>query len=222
MQTFFKEHKKVAIALLSGIFLILVLVIIIFITSQENDGVEGTDSRAFEASQKEDQKAIEASPTLQIINSLPITSQDPPYTIAYQLDRDETGNYTVKLILNAFSASARDAMLSRLLSESFNGHDPLQYDLVLENYFDPFSSFSLTDLAEGKLPTNFTKGALTKIDGSDYSVQIFKHTLYDGSTNTYRAVYQNGEPKTLPKLIFTYAELSFLEPSQVKSLNSIK
>lgn len=219
LQTFFKEHKVVAFSLLAGLLLIIAIVVIIITTTNDNDGVPGTDSSAVDASMKQDQEVLKNFP---ITSSLPIISKDPAYTISYQLDRDDAGNYSLRLVLNAFAASARNAMIKRFLEENFGKEDPLTYDLILENYFNPFTNYSLDDLASNNLPTNITKGNLYQFGDSPYTVQIFTHTLYDGSTNTYRAIYENGQPKIKPQLLFTYKDLPFLDQSQVKSLNSLE
>ena len=220
LQTFFKEHKSVAFATLAGLLLLILAVfVVIFTTPNDNDGIEGTDSKIFDASAQEDQKALS---NFKIASYLPITSKDPAYTITYQLNRDDAGNYTFQLILNAFSASARDAMVKRLLTESFGAEDPLTYDIVLENYYNPFSNLSFDDLKNNQLPTNITKANLYNFGDTSYTVQTFTHTLYDGSTNTYRAIYEDGQPKTLPQLFFTYAELPFLSQADVKSLNTLE
>lgn len=220
LRTFFKEHKTVAFSTLAGLLLVILIIVVIFTTSSSNDGVPGTDSSSAEASLQQDQQALQNYP---ITSYLPIISKDPAYTISYQLDRDDTGNYSLQLVLNAFAASARDTMVERLLTESFGSEDPLHYTFIIENYRSPFASSSLDDLAAGHLPANFTKGDLYQLGGdSPYTVQIFHHTLYDGSVNTYRAIYENGQPKTLPQLFFTYADLPFLTESEVRSLNSLK
>ncbi|MBR3594766.1 hypothetical protein IKL45_00805 [Candidatus Saccharibacteria bacterium] len=219
LQTFFKEHKVVAFSILAGFLLIIAIIVVIFTTTNDNDGVLGTDSSAVDASMKQDQEALKNFP---ITSSLPIISKDPAYTISYQLDRDDAGNYSLQLVLNAFAASARNAMIKRFLEENFGKEDPLTYDLILENYFNPFTNYSLDDLASNNLPTNITKGNLYQFGDSPYTVQIFTHTLYDGSTNTYRAIYENGQSKTKPQLLFTYKDLPFLDQSQVKSLNSLE
>ena len=220
LRTFFREHKVVAFSLLAGLLLlILVLVVVKITTINDDDGVPGTDSRAVDASMKQDQEALK---NFKISAYLPIISKDPAYTISYQLNQDDSENYTFTLILNAFAASARDAMIQRLLQENFGSEDPLTYDIKLENYYNPFTNYSLDDLATSHLPANFTKGDLYRLgDDSPYTVQIFHHTLYDGSVNTYRAIYENDQPKTMPQLLFTYAELPFLSQSDVKSLNSL-
>ncbi|MBR2586972.1 hypothetical protein IKE71_01200 [Candidatus Saccharibacteria bacterium] len=222
LKTFYKEHRLAFFSLLSGALLILILIVVIFTTLREDDGVLGTDSRSADLSLAEDQKALQATEAFKISAYLPITSADPAYKISYLLDRDETGNYSFKLSLNAFTASARTPMIERLLSESFGSYDPLDYEIVLENYRNPFANFSLDDLKSGRLPTNFKTGNLYKFGDSKYTVQTLTHTLYDGSTNTYRYVLENGEPKTLPQLFFTYKDLDFLEKSIVKSINALE
>lgn len=221
LKTFFKEHRAVALSILAGLFLlILVLVVVKITTTNDDDGIPGTDSCAVDTSMKQDQEALK---NFKIAAYLPLISKDPAYTISYQLDKDDSGNYTFTLILNAFAASARDAMVQRLLQENFGSEDPLTYDITLENYYYPFTNYSLDDLANNHLPANFTKGDIYRLgDDSPYTVQIFHHTLYDGSVNTYRAIYENDQPKTLPKLFFTYSDLPFLSQSDVKSLNSLE
>lgn len=222
LKTFFKDHTVLALTLLGGLLIIIVLIVVIFTTLNDDDGIEGTNSRPFEASIVEDQKALQSTAAYQISDYLPLTSADPAYTISYQLDRDDAGNYTFCLVLNAFSASARDAMVKRLLSENFGSHDPLDYEIVLENYYNPFSNTSLADLKSANLPANIQKSNLYSFGDSSYTVQTYTHTLYDGSINTYRAVFENNEPKTIPQLFFTYKELDFLDRSTVKSLNSLE
>lgn len=219
-RTFFAEHKITALSIIIAIFLITIIIVVIFTTINNNDGVTGTDSTSYDNSLKDDQKALANFP---IANYLPITASDSTYTISYQLDKTETGNYHFQLVLNAFAASARDAMIARLLSENFNSDDPLKYNITLENYYNPFTNYSLNDLATDTLPPNFTKGDTYKFgNDSTYTVQIFHHNLYNGSINTYRAIYENNQPKTMPQLIFTYQELPFLTESEVKSLNTLQ
>ena len=220
LQTFFTEHKATALSILAAIFLIIFIIVVIFTTTNDNDGVIGTDSTSYDDSLKDDQKALANFP---IAKYLPITAQDSTYTISYLLDNDSAGNYSLSLVLNAFAASARDAMIARLLSENFNSDDPLKYNITLENYYNPFTNYSLDDLATDTLPPNFTKGDTYKFgNDSTYTVQIFHHNLYNGSINTYRAIYENNQPKTMPQLIFTYQELPFLTESEVKSLNTLQ
>lgn len=222
LKTFLKDHTALAVAIILSLLIVIGLIVTIFVINNDNDGVEGTDSRAAEASILEDQKALKETDAFKISAYLPIKSADPAYTISYKLDRDDAGNYSFKLTLNAFSASARDAMVKRLLNENFGKYDPLNYEIELENYYNPFTSFTLADLKSGNLPQGFTKKDLYSFGDSNYTAQTLTHTLYDGSTNTYRVVYENGEPKTLPKLFFTYSDLPFLDHSTVKSLNSLE
>lgn len=222
LKAFVKNHTALAVAILIGILLIIGLIITIVFMNNDNDGVEGTNSRDVEASLKEDLKALEQTDAFKISSYLPLKSADPAYTISYQLDKDDAGNYSFKLTLNAFSASARDPMVKRLLSENFGTYDPLNYEIVLENYYNPFTSFTLADLKSSNLPQGFTKTNLYSFGDSNITVQILTHTLYDGSVNTYRYVLENGEPKTLPQLFFTYADLPFLDQSTVKSLNNLE
>ncbi len=221
LKTFFTEHKPLATAISVAIVIILILIVVIFTTIHSDDGTENTDSRAAEASIEADQKALQETEAFGISAYLPIVSADPAYTISYTLDRDDAGNYTFHLTLSALSASARDAMVSRLLSTDFGSFDPLSYDLEILNYYNPFSTFTLENLASGELPAGFSKSSLYKFGDSPYTVQTLTHTLYDGSTNTYRYILENGQPKTLPKLLFTYKELDFLDQSTVKSLNTL-
>ena len=217
--TFLKEHRLAALITLGALIIIALIIVVIFTTSSDNDGVEGTDSRNFEAAQQKDAEALK---NYKISNFLPITSKDPAYTISYRLDQDPAGNYSFAITLNAFSASARDAMVKRLLSENFGGEDPLNYQIIIENYRNPFTGFSLTDLNQGTLPANLEKTSLYKFGDSPYTVQTYTHTLYDDSKNTYRAVLENGELKTIPQLIFTYADLPYLDHTTVKSLNALE
>ena len=222
LKTFVKDHTALAVAILVGFLIILGLILAIVIMNNDNDGVEGTDSRAAETSIREDQKALAETDAFKISEYLPIKSADPAYTISYKLDKDDAGNYSFKLTLNAFSASARDAMVKRLLTENFGKYDPLDYEIILENYYNPFSSFTLDDLKSSNLPQGFAKNNLYSFGDSNLAVQTLIHTLYDGSINTYRYVLENGEPKTLPQLFYTYAELPFLDHSTVKSLNNLE
>ncbi len=222
LKTFVKDHTALAVAILVGFLIILGLILAIVIMNNDNDGVKGTDSRAAETSIREDQKALAETDAFKISEYLPIKSADPTYTISYKLDKDDAGNYSFKLTLNAFSASARDAMVKRLLTENFGKYDPLDYEIILENYYSPFSSFTLGDLKSGNLPQGFAKNNLYSFGDSNLAVQTLIHTLYDGSINTYRYVLENGEPKTLPQLFYTYAELPFLDHSTVKSLNNLE
>ncbi len=220
LRVFYAEHKLLAISLTAIIIILLIVIAIITLNSGDNDGVMGDDSRAVEASIKEDQKALERFP---ITNYLPIISKDPAYTISYILDKnEESSEYSIKLSLSAFSASAREAMVKRFLSEDFGGADPLTFDIIIENYYNPFTSYSLDDIKSGELPENFTKNNLYVFGDSTYTVQTLTHTLYDGSTNTYRYVLENGEPKTIPALFYTYKDLPFLSESQVVSLNTLE
>lgn len=218
IHVFFKEHKKVALILLAVVVIVALIIAIVFVSREEDDGIPGDSSKPVMASMTEDLKALK---NYKIADFLPISSADPAYTISYLLDRDDSGNYSFRLVLNAFAASARDDCVKRLLSENFGGEDPLKYEIEIENYYNPFTNYSLNELAEGSLPTNFQKSTLSSIENTPYSVQVLKHTLYDGSTNTYRYVLENNQPKTLPKLFFTYSELPFLSEDQVKALNQL-
>ncbi|MBR2695303.1 hypothetical protein IKE86_00070 [Candidatus Saccharibacteria bacterium] len=221
-QTFFHEHKPLALALLGGIVIIIILIVVIFTTSSSNDGVTGDNSSPYLDSVAADEKALKETDAFQITKYLPITSADPSYNISYSLDKDNAGNYSLSLTLNAFSASARDAMIKRLLSEDFGKYDPLDYKITLENYYNPFTNSTLSDLKAENYPTNITKGSLYSFGDSNITVQTLIHTLYDGSTNTYRFVLENGEPKVKPQLFFTYADLPSLDHSTVKSLNTLE
>ena len=222
LKTFFKEHTVLAVSLLLGFLLIISIVIAIVIANNNSDGVVGTNSRDYEASVAEDQKAINQTDAFKIINYLPLTSSDPSYEISYLLEKDSAGNYSLKLTLNAFSAFARDAMVKRLLTENFGDFDPLDYELVLENYYNPFTNSTLDDLKAGNYPPGFAKSNLYSFGDTNYKVQTLTHTLYDGSTNTYRFILENDEPKTKPQLLFTYKDLDFLDKSIVKSLNNLE
>lgn len=220
IKVLFTEHKPLAIGLIAGIIVIIILLVLILLNSPDNDGVEGDDSRFAEKSMLEDQKAFDSFP---ITHFLPIVSKDPAYTISYILEKDDdSSTYTLKLSLSAFSASAREAMVKRFISEDFGEEDPLKYEVVLENYYNPFTPYTLDDLKDGDYPDGFSKNNLYAFGDSSYTVQTLTHTLYDGSANTYRYILENGEPKTMPKLFFTYSELPFLSESQVSSLNSLE
>ncbi len=219
LKVFFTEHKRTALALIIGFVIILAIIIILLvINKREDDGIPGDNSKPFETAALEDLKALK---NYKIADYLPITSSDPAYTISYQLDRDDSNNYSLKLVLNAFAASARDACVTRLLTGNFGGEDPLKYEVVIENYYNPFTNHSLEDLVNN-LPTNIQNSRLYSIDGTDYQVQTLTHTLYDGSTNTYRYILENHQPKTMPQLFYTYSELPFLSEEQVKDLNQLK
>lgn len=215
LKTFTTEHKKPA--LFVGVFLLIIILAVvgfILLSPRESDGSPGTDSSAADASMKEDAAALK---NYKIASYLPIISKDPAYTISYHLDRDDAGNYSLKLVLNAFSASARTDMIKRLLNENFGGEDPLNYKIELENYYNPFTNVDFNNL-----PDNLTKGELYKFGDSTYTAQIFYHTLYDGSKNVYRVILENGKPKTALKLFFTYEELPFLDSSVIRSINNLE
>lgn len=220
LKTFYVEHKPLAIGLVLGIIILLIVLGILLLNTGDNDGVPGDDSKAADASLLEDQKALKNFP---ITDHLPIISKDPAYTISYILDKNtETSEYSIKLSLSAFSASAREAMVKRFLSEDFENNDPLSFDIVIENYYNPFTAFTIEDIKSGELPENFTKNNLYAFGDSPYTVQTLTHTLYDGSTNTYRYILENGEPKTMPALFYTYKDVPFLSESQVSSLNTLE
>jgi len=221
IKTFFREHRPLAIALTSGIVLILIIVtiIIVIITHPEDDGVEGSDSTSFDSSLNDDYKALSNNQEFGISKYLPIISTSPSYKITYDLSVDETGNYNFKLVLSAYSASARGPMLKRLLSENLGGFDPLEYEIELTNYYNPFTNYSIEDIEANTLPSNMEKQNLYTYDDFEYSVQTIVHTIYDGTTNTYRYLLKNGKPITTPQLFFTYQDLPFIDKSLVKSLN---
>ncbi|MBR3320148.1 hypothetical protein IKG20_02485 [Candidatus Saccharibacteria bacterium] len=222
IKTFYKEHRSIAIGLILGILAIIILIIVITISSSDNDGVEGTDSRDYSASTDADLKAIKDNESFGIANMLPISSADPSYQISYLLTTDETGNYSFRLTLSALSASGREAMVKQFLTTNFSPYDPLDYEIDILNYYNPFTPFSLEDISDGNFPENFSKGTLYHFGDSPYTAQTLIHTLYDGSTNTYRYVLKDGKPIIMPKLFFTYKELSFLDKSDVRSINALE
>ena len=222
LSNFYREHKSTFFLVLGGLLIIILLVVVIVTTTSTDDGVEGTSSKDYESSLAADEKALKNTPEFKIAEYLPITNQDPAYTISYDLSVDETGNYSLKLTLDAFSASARDAMVKRLLNEDFGGLNPLSYEIELLNYYNPFTNVYLEDLKSESYPANVKKGSLYKFGDSTYTVQTLIHTLYDGSTNNYRYVLENGEPKTKPQLFFTYSDLPYLNSATVRSLNALE
>ena len=222
LKTLFKEHKAVFLIGI-GIIVIAILVIsIILANSSTDDGVEGDDSKNYDASLAEDQKALSQNEAFKISSYLPIVSKSPSYEISYLLETDEEGNYSFRLTLYSLSASSRTIMINRLLSENFGKYDPLDYPIKILNYYNPFNGYTLNDLKNNNLPTNITNSNLYTFDNSPYSVRTLTHPLYDGTTNTYRYVLENNEPKSMPQLIFTYGELPYLDHDMVKSLNSLE
>ena len=223
LKTFYHEHKLAFFALLGGLLLIIALIIVIIIANADyNDGVIGDSSKEYDTSVSDDQKALQDTESFKISKYLPIISADPSYKISYQLSRDEEEKYHFSLLLTAFSASAREPMIKRLLSEKFGTYDPLDYKIEITNYYNPFTDYSLDDLISGNLPSNMTKTNSYSFENSPYSVQVITHTLYDGAINTYRYVLKDGEPITMPSLLFTYQDLSFLSKEAVKTLNSLE
>ena len=225
MQTvklFLRKHLILSISLVGLLTILLIILLINIFTSSENDSIEGDNSKEYDASLMADQKALSENDAFQISNYLPIISESPPYQISYLLDTTAEGNYTFKLTLSALSASARDTMITRLLTENFGKYDPLNYQIELLNYYNPFTNYTLDDLKSNNLPSGFVKSNLYSFGDSPYTVQTLTHTLYDGSTNTYRFVLENNEPKTMPKLFYTYSDLSFLDQQMVRSLNSLQ
>ena len=221
IKDFFLNHKLISLVAL-GVLIVLIIVLIILSIPSDKDGVEGDSSQEYDASLQADQRALSTTDAFKISEYLPIISTDPSYQISYLLDSDESGNYTFSLTLSALSASARDAMIFRFLTEDFGKYDPLDYNIQILNYYNPFTNYSLEDLKSNHLPNNIVSASLYSFDGTPYSVRTLTHMLYDGSTNTYRYVLESGEPKTMPQLIFTYSELPFLDHELVKSLNSLK
>ena len=209
---------------LIGLCLLLVITIIIVIsaTSADNDGIEGDSSRDYDSSLSTDQHALSNIEAFKISSFLPIVSADPSYQISYLLDNDTEGNYTFRLTLSSLSASGRTAMIKRLLSEDFGEYDPLNYDIELLNYYNPFTEYSLDDLKTNHLPPNIEKSELYSFGDSPYSVRTLIHTLYDGSTNVYRYVLENDEPKSMPRLFFTYSDLPYLDHQMVRSINTLE
>lgn len=222
LKTFWHEHKLLALGLLAGLFILALVIAIVVIFTTPDDGIVGDNSESFDASLTADQQVLTTTPEFGISSYLPITSLSPSYQITYRLTQAEAGNYQFRLILSPYSASSRDACVRRLLTEDFGRYDPLSYDIEITNYVSPFRSLSLADLQAGQLPQGITKSNLYQFGDSPYTVQLYTHTLYDGSTNTYRAVLENDQLKTKPQLFFTYANLPFLDQAQVQSLNTLE
>ena len=222
LKTLFARHKPLFLAGLCILIAVIIIIIITLVTSSDNDNLEGDDSRNYDASLTADQQALSSNEAFKISNFLPITSADPSYQISYLLDSDTEGNYTFRLTLSALSASGRTAMIKRLLSEDFDKYDPLDYDIEILNYYNPFTNYSLDDLKTGHLPPNFEYSELYGFGDSPYSVRTLTHTLYDGSTNIYRYILENGEPKSMPQLFFTYADLPYLDHQIVRSINTLE
>ncbi|MBR5389247.1 hypothetical protein IK146_01665 [Candidatus Saccharibacteria bacterium] len=222
IKSLFQKHKLLSFVVVGLLIIVVLAVIVSIATSSENDGIEGDSSREYDASLAADQKALSENEAFKISDYLPIISESPSYQISYLLDTDSMGDYTFKLTLSALSASSRDTMVTRLLTENFGKYDPLDYEIELLNYYNPFTGYSLEDLKSNNLPSGFTKSNLYAFGESPYTVQTLTHSLYDGSTNTYRFILENGEPKTMPKLFYTYSDLSFLDQQMVRSLNSLQ
>jgi len=216
LASFLKTYKLPLIIFI--ILLILAIIVVIFTTSYD-DGIPGDDSKAFEDSVTADQAFLEEN--YGIYTYLPITSADPSYTISYALDNKE-GNYSFAITLTAFSASAREPMVAAFLSTNFGAFDPLSYNIRIENYYNPLSSLTpgLSEQAfTSSLPGNFSVTSSSTI--GNYHILVLTHTLYDGSTNTYRAVFENDSLLSSPKLFYSYSDLSSLDPSTVRSINSL-
>ena len=211
--TLLKKYKLPLLILAA--LLVLTLIVVIFTTSSPEDGVTGDDSHLFDNSLSSDLKVLEEN--YGIYSYLPLTSEDPSYIISYSLDNKE-GNYSFALTLNAFSASAREKMVSDLLSADFGSFDPLDYDIILENYYNPLSSLELSSLLNS-LPENFSVSKTYKL--GNYEIYTLLHHLYDGSINTYRAVLKDGVPLLTPALFYNYSSLPFLDHASVRSINSL-
>lgn len=221
-KTFITEHKPLFLLGLGVLAVVVIFVTITIATSSDNDGIAGDDSRDYDASLTADQHALSTVEAFKISNFLPIVSADPSYQISYVLDTDEGGNYTFRLTLSALAASGRPAMIKRLLSEDFDKYDPLDYDIELLNYYNPFANYSLDDLKSGHLPPNIEYSESYSFGDSPYTARTLVHTLYDGSKNIYRYVLENGEPKSMPQLFFTYADLPYLDHQTVRSINALE
>ena len=221
LKTLINEHKPLFFVGLI-ILLIVIVIIIVAVFSQDNDGVEGDDSRDYDASLTADQQALSTIDELKISNFLPIISTDPSYQISYILDTNEEGNYTLRLTLSSLSASGRPAMIKRLLTEDFDKYDPLDYEIEILNYYNPFTDYSLDDLKSDHLPPNIENGEAYNFGDSPYSARTLIHTLYDGSKNIYRYILEDGEPKSMPQLLFTYADLPYLDHQMVRSIDTLE
>lgn len=221
LKTLINEHKPL---FLVGFIVLLVVIIITVVTisSQDSDGVEGDSSKDYDASLVADQRALSTIEEFKISSFLPIVSADPSYQISYILDTNEEGNYTFHLTLSALSASGRPAMIKRLLTEDFDKYDPLDYDIEILNYYNPFTDYSLDDLKSGHLPPNIESGETYNFGDSPYSARTLIHTLYDGSKNIYRYILEDGEPKSMPQLLFTYADLPYLDHQTIRSINTLE
>ena len=221
LKTLIDEHKPLFFIALGTIVMIIIIIVIVAL-SQDNDGIDGDDSRDYDSSLVADQRALSTTESFKISNFLPIVSSDPSYQISYVLGVNEEGNYTFHLTLSALSASGRPAMIKRLLSEDFDKYDPLDYDIEILNYYNPFTGYSLDDLKLGHLPPNIENSESYGFGDSPYSTRTLIHTLYDGSKNIYRYVLENGEPKSMPQLFFTYADLPYLDHETVRSINALE
>ena len=180
VKPFLASHKPLVL-IIASITIIAVLLILLSTTNTDEDGVEGDSSKAYDASIIADEREISETDAFKITNYLPIISESPSYKISYLLETDEKGKYGLSLTLSALSASARSAMVSRLLTESFGKYDPLDYPIRILNYYNPFSEYSLDDLKTNNLPTNIVNSNLYTFEDSPYSVRTLTHTLYDGS-----------------------------------------
>ena len=213
------NHKLATLLTIFGFIIVILLVVIFIVSASPNDGSGGDDSRSFDDSLKLDQEALSSVEEFGISSYLPIISLSPSYQITYNLSKDPEGSYQFALVLNAYSASARGPMLSRLLTEDFGAFDPLSYKIEFENYYNPFTNYTIDNLTANHLPPNITPSSSYAFGDSPYTVQTYTHTLYDGSTNTYRVVFKNGAPTSLPQLLFTYEDLPFLDHDTIKSIN---
>ncbi|MBQ7802652.1 hypothetical protein IJ380_02215 [Candidatus Saccharibacteria bacterium] len=213
--------KKYQLPLFLGTFILILLVIaVIFttITGSPDYGVDSDDSKIFDASIKADEEILKEK--FGIYKFFPIESLDPSFKLGYDLSFNEkTGNYEFCLVIDAFSASAREDAVKTLLSSDFGEYDALDYEIFLKNYVNPLASLELSSLLEN-LPENFSiSGSKDFEDG--VSVKLLSHSLYDGSKNTYRAVFKNEKLLSTPKLVYSYSDLPELPHALIKEINSI-
>lgn len=217
--------KKYRLPIILGIIILVLGITVLVVTSILNNpdrDVPSDSSAIFEASIESDEKAL--NDRFGIYKYLPIESTDPSFKISYDLSFDEEKNdYIFRIVLDAFSAAAREDAVKTLLSSDFGEFDPLDYEIYIKNYVNPLANLSL-DSSFSNLPGNFSVKE-TKILSDSVRVTTLTHTLYDGNTNTYRFVEKkSGDSWTAaasPALIYSYSDLSDFSHALIKEINSI-
>ena len=216
IKTIFKAHKLPLLTLFIIFIIFITVVIFTTISQRQAEDAEGfDDSRAFEYSINADQYYL--SKNYGIFAYLPITSVDPSFTIFYDFDGEH-----FSLTINAFTASARSNAIKTLLSTNFGPYDPLDYPIIIENYFNPLLAAYQTskETLLQNLPSNFTIKNQTTLPSGLTSVSL-THQLYDGSTNTYHLVLDtSGIPLATPSLIYSYSSLPTITKEEIKLINS--